>query len=59
MVKNAKDGTRPFDMADYLGDANSQSAALSEAMASGYRGIIVDTLSAITRALGMPKLAGK
>ena len=50
---------RPFDMADYLGDADSQAAALSEALASDHRGIILDTLGAITRARGMTKLARK
>ena len=57
MARTAKMETRPFDMADYLGDAKSQAAALSEALASGHQGIILDTLGAIARARGMTGLA--
>ena len=57
MASSAKVATRPFDMADYLGDAKSQAAALSEALASGHQGVILDTLGAIARARGMTDLA--
>ena len=57
MTSAAKAETRPFDMADYLGDAKSQAAALSEALASGHQAIILDTLGAIARARGMTNLA--
>lgn len=57
MASSAKSDLRPFDMADYLGDAKSQAAALSEALSSGHRGVILDTLGAIARARGMTDLA--
>ena len=57
MASSSKVETRPFDMADYLGDAKSQAAALSEALASGHQGVILDTLGAIARARGMTDLA--
>lgn len=46
-----------FDMADYLGDREAQAAALSEALASRHKGLILDTLGAIARARGMSELA--
>lgn len=47
----------PFDAAEYLGDEISQAAALSEALATGHRGVILDVLNAIARARGMTALA--
>lgn len=48
---------RPFDAAEYLGDAESQAAALSEALETGHKGVILHIVNAIARARGMSALA--
>lgn len=48
---------RPFDASKYLDDAESQAAALSDALESGHKGVILNVLNAIARARGMTALA--
>jgi len=47
----------PFDAAEFLFDAKSQAAALSDALESGHRGVVLNVLNAIARARGMTALA--
>lgn len=47
----------PFDPAEYLGDPESQAAALSEALETGHKGVILSIVNAIARARGMSALA--
>lgn len=53
----AKIAHRPFDAAEYLTSTAAQAAALSEALESGHRGVILNILNAIARARGMTALA--
>lgn len=48
---------RPFDAAAYLDDVQSQAAALSEALETGHKGIVLGIVNAIARARGMTALA--
>jgi probable addiction module antidote protein len=48
---------RPFDASKYLGDIEAQAAALSDALESGHKGVILNILNAIARARGMTALA--
>src|SRR4051812_46214509 len=48
---------KPFDAAEFLIDAESQAAALKEALESGHKGVILSILGAIARARGMTALA--
>lgn len=56
-TKRAKVQHRPFDPSQYLGDAEAQVAALTEALETGHKGVILAILNAIARARGMTALA--
>jgi len=51
--------TLPFDPANYLDDAESIAAYLSDAFDSGDAGEIADALGVVTRAKGMTEVASK
>lgn len=48
---------KPFDAAEILTDAESQAAALSEALEAGHKGVILSIVNAIARARGMTALS--
>lgn len=56
-MRTGKIETKPFDAADYLTDPESQAAALSDALESGHKGVILSILGAIARARGMTAIA--
>jgi probable addiction module antidote protein len=60
VAKNENQGKiahRPFDASEYLEGAEAQAAALSEALESGHKVVILSVLNAIARARGMSALA--
>ena len=51
--------TRPFDPAEYIDDAESVAAYLSDAFASGDPAEIADAIGVVARARGMSQLAAE